>query len=132
MAVAAGSDIKGFEDLNGKSVAVKTASMSATYAESLADQYGFTVTYFEDSPTMYQAVAVSYTHLDVYKRQIVYVDEMIDDETMAKIGPLFEHHECFPRRVNTEFVKVLDRERVQMRVWERGTGETLALSLIHI
>ena len=56
MAVAAGSDIKGFEDLNGKSVAVKTASMSATYAESLADQYGFTVTYFEDSPTMYQAV----------------------------------------------------------------------------
>lgn len=57
---------------------------------------------------------------------IVYVDEMIDDETMAKIGPLFEHHERFPRRVNTEFVKVLDRERVQMRVWERGTGETLA------
>lgn len=57
---------------------------------------------------------------------VVYVDEMIDDETMAKIGPLFEHHERFPRRVNTEFVKVLGRERVQMRVWERGTGETLA------
>ena len=57
---------------------------------------------------------------------IVYVDEMIDDETMAKIGPLFEHHERFPRRVNTEFVKVLGRDRVQMRVWERGTGETLA------
>lgn len=57
---------------------------------------------------------------------VVYMDEMIDDETMAKIGPLFEHHERFPRRVNTEFVKVLSRERVQMRVWERGTGETLA------
>ena len=57
---------------------------------------------------------------------VVYVDEMINDETMAKIGPLFEHHERFPRRVNTEFVKVLSRERVQMRVWERGTGETLA------
>ncbi len=57
---------------------------------------------------------------------VVYVDEMINDETMAKIGPLFEHHERFPRRVNTEFVKVLGRERVQMRVWERGTGETLA------
>ena len=57
---------------------------------------------------------------------VVYVDEMIDDETMAKIGPLFEHHERFPRRVNTEFVKVLGRDRVQMRVWERGTGETLA------
>ncbi|MCR5777346.1 MAG: transporter substrate-binding domain-containing protein [Lachnospiraceae bacterium] len=56
MAVEASSDIKGFEDLKGKSVAVKTGSMSASYAESLAGEYGFTVTYFEDSPTMYQAV----------------------------------------------------------------------------
>ncbi|MCR4787312.1 MAG: transporter substrate-binding domain-containing protein [Lachnospiraceae bacterium] len=56
MAVEASSDIDGFDDLDGQSVAVKTGSMSATYAESLADQYGFTVTYFEDSPTMYQAV----------------------------------------------------------------------------
>lgn len=56
MAVAADSDIKGFEDLSGASVAVKTGSMSATYAEELAKQYGFTVTYFEDSPTVYQAV----------------------------------------------------------------------------
>lgn len=56
LAVAADSDIKGFEDLNGKAVAVKTGTMSADYAESLKDKYGFTVTYFEDSPTMYQAV----------------------------------------------------------------------------
>ena len=56
MAVEASSDIKGFEDLKGKSAAVKTGTMSAAYAESLAGEYGFTVTYFEDSPTMYQAV----------------------------------------------------------------------------
>lgn len=56
MAVAEASDITGFGDLSGKSVAVKTGSMSATYAESLVDEYGFTITYFEDSPTMYQAV----------------------------------------------------------------------------
>lgn len=56
MAVEASSDIAGFEDLSGKSVAVKTGTMSATYAESLSGEYGFTVTYFEDSPTMYQAV----------------------------------------------------------------------------
>lgn len=56
MAVEASSSIAGFEDLGGKSVAVKTGSMSAVYAESLADQYDFTVTYFEDSPTMYRAV----------------------------------------------------------------------------
>ncbi|MBQ1172674.1 MAG: transporter substrate-binding domain-containing protein [Lachnospiraceae bacterium] len=56
MAVAESSDITGFDGLSGKSVAVKTGSMSATYAESLVDEYGFTITYFEDSPTMYQAV----------------------------------------------------------------------------
>lgn len=57
---------------------------------------------------------------------VIFMDEMIDDETMVKIGPLFEHHERFPRRTNTEFVKVLSKDRVQMRVWERGTGETMA------
>lgn len=56
MAVEASSDITGFDGLAGKSVAVKTGTMSASYAESLAGDYGFTVTYFEDSPTMYQAV----------------------------------------------------------------------------
>ena len=56
MAVEASSDITGFDDLNGKSAAVKTGTMSASYAEELSKEYGFTVTYFEDSPTMYQAV----------------------------------------------------------------------------
>ena len=56
MAVAESSDITGFADLSGKSVAVKTGTMSAAYAESLKDEYCFTITYFEDSPTMYQAV----------------------------------------------------------------------------
>ncbi len=45
---------------------------------------------------------------------------------LEKIGPLFENHALFPKRVNTEFVKILDRDTVEMRVWERGTGETLA------
>ena len=56
MTVAEDSDITGFEDLSGKTVAVKTGTQGAAYAESLKDQYGFEITYFEDSPTMYQAV----------------------------------------------------------------------------
>lgn len=56
MTVAADSDITGFEDLKGKDVAVKTGTQGASYAESLKDQYGFNLVYFEDSPTMYQAV----------------------------------------------------------------------------
>lgn len=45
---------------------------------------------------------------------------------LEEIGPSFENHERFPKRTNTEFVEVLDRQHVFMRVWERGTGETLA------
>ena len=56
MTVAADSDITGFGDLKGKDVAVKTGTQGATYAESLKDEYGFNLVYFEDSPTMYQAV----------------------------------------------------------------------------
>ena len=56
MTVAADSDITGFDGLKGKDVAVKTGTQGASYAESLKDQYGFNIVYFEDSPTMYQAV----------------------------------------------------------------------------
>jgi len=48
------------------------------------------------------------------------------DLPIDSLGPAFEHHPLFPRRVNTEFIQVLNRERVRMRVWERGSGETLA------
>lgn len=54
--VAEGSDIKSFEGLKGKNVAVKNGTAGADFANSLKDQYGFTVTVFEDSPTMYQDV----------------------------------------------------------------------------
>ena len=56
MTVAEGSDIKGFADLKGTTVGVKTGTQGASYAESLKDEYGFAITYYEDSPTMYQAV----------------------------------------------------------------------------
>lgn len=45
---------------------------------------------------------------------------------LDKIGPNFECHELFPKRINTEFVQILNRSTVNMRVWERGSGETLA------
>ena len=62
---------------------------------------------------------------------VVFVDndtELMDLKKfqIEKIGPYFENHERFPERTNTEFVKIIDRNHVEMRVWERGTGETLA------
>ncbi len=56
MAVAPDSTIASFENLRGKTVAVKNGTEGKTYAESLKDQYGFEITILEDSPTMYQAV----------------------------------------------------------------------------
>jgi len=56
---------------------------------------------------------------------VVFCDE-IDNLNLAEIGPLFENNELFPERVNTEFVKVIDKNTIKMRVWERGSGETLA------
>lgn len=56
---------------------------------------------------------------------IVYMEDVKGLE-IEKVGPYFENHPCFPDRVNTEFVKVLDEHTVEMRVWERGSGETLA------
>lgn len=56
---------------------------------------------------------------------IIYVDDpyVLDLET---VGPIFERHPIFPARVNAEFVQVIDRETLRMRVWERGSGETMA------
>ena len=56
---------------------------------------------------------------------IIYMGD-IENLDIEKIGPKFEHHEMFPEQVNTEFVKVIDESTVAMRVWERGSGETLA------
>lgn len=56
---------------------------------------------------------------------VVYVDD-VDGFDLEHIGPQFENHVRFPDRVNTEFIRVIDRKTIQMRVWERGSGETWA------
>ena len=56
---------------------------------------------------------------------VTYVDD-VDSLELEKIGPSFENHPLFPERVNTEFIKILDESTMQMRVWERGNGETRA------
>ena len=56
---------------------------------------------------------------------VIYVDD-VKNLDLEKIGPKFENHERFPKRINTEFVHCIDRNTVEMRVWERGSGETLA------
>jgi len=62
---------------------------------------------------------------------VVFIDDVIAQADIKNfdikaVGPYFENHPRFPERTNTEFVRIVDRNNVQMRVWERGTGETLA------
>ena len=56
---------------------------------------------------------------------VVFCDE-IENLALESIGPLFENHPSFPERINTEFVRIIDGQHIEMRVWERGSGETLA------
>ncbi len=71
--------------------------------------------------TVYQMTCVSMGN----PHAVVFVDA-VDKFPLETVGPLFEHHVMFPNRVNAEFIEVLNRKEVNMRVWERGTGETLA------
>lgn len=57
---------------------------------------------------------------------ITFIDEDVRSFPLETIGSLFEKHELFPEGVNTEFVNIIDKEHLRMRVWERGSGETLA------
>ena len=69
---------------------------------------------------------LEFTGIDVGNPHAVYYVENVDGLDLEKIGPAFEMHERFPDRVNSEFIRVIDRKHLQMRVWERGSGETWA------
>lgn len=64
-------------------------------------------------------VSMGNPHAVVFMPDIEHLD-------LPRIGPHFEHHSLFPDRINTEFVQVIDRKTLRMRVWERGAGETMA------
>ena len=57
---------------------------------------------------------------------VIFMDEDVETLDLPAIGPSFENHEMFPEHINTEFIRVIDDHTLQMRVWERGSGETWA------
>ena len=57
---------------------------------------------------------------------VAFVDQDVDEVSLHEIGPLVEHHPMFPRRINFEIVNVVDSTRLKARVWERGSGLTMA------
>ncbi len=57
---------------------------------------------------------------------VTFLEKDVRELKLEEIGPDFENHPSFPERINTEFVNVIDKKNLLMRVWERGSGETLA------
>ena len=112
---------------NGKAVQIKV-NMGEPILEakqvpvvSDSEQVIDELIYISETDESYKMTCVSMGN----PHAVVFMDDVTNLE-IEKIGPYFENHCRFPNRTNTEFVKVLDRNNVQMRVWERGTGETLA------
>ena len=79
-----------------------------------------------DQPLTVEGKVWKVTCISVGNPHCVTVVEDVDSLKLEAIGPAFEHHANFPERINTEFVQVVDATHLKMRVWERGSGETLA------
>ncbi len=77
-------------------------------------------------PVDYNGETYNITCVSMGNPHAVIFTDLVDALDLEKIGPDFETHKIFPERVNTEFIKVIDDHTLKMRVWERGSGETLA------
>jgi diaminopimelate epimerase len=71
--------------------------------------------------TTYRITALSTSN----PHAVIFVDD-VDKAPVAEVGPRMERHPAFPNRTNVEFVQIVDRNTIRMRIWERGCGETLA------
>ncbi len=79
-----------------------------------------------DAPLTVDGKEYRVTCLSIGNGHCVVFTDNIDEIDLSKVGPAFEYAPCFPERVNTEFVRVVNKNTLRMRVWERGSGETLA------
>ena len=109
------------EIVESVSVNMGEPTLAAEKVPVISSDREFINSAFEVSGMEYRGTAVSMGNPHV----VIFIKE-IDNLDLEKIGPLFERNKIFPERVNTEFVEIIDRNTIKMRVWERGSGETLA------
>ena len=127
MSVETGSGVKSLRlflrDGLVSSVEVDMGRASLKPAEIPAVFDGETVV---DAPVVIGGRSWRVTCVNVGNPHCVVFCDKIDGLDLESIGPQFEHAAMFPERVNTEFVRVVNRHTLRMRVWERGSGETLS------
>lgn len=109
----------------------KVEKVRVDMGEAVLDTRKIPVTYPEDTiigqplevkGKIYNATCISTGN----PHCVIFCDNDIKKMDIEKLGPSFERHPLFPKRINTEFVNILDRSHIAMRVYERGSGETLA------
>lgn len=122
-------DEAAFKDAGANEAAAAEAASDGEGQEGTADISGRQYRAVVSRPlvvneTEYKVTCVSMGN----PHAVVYLDNSADIKSfeLEKIGPYFEKHPAFPEQVNTEFIQVTDRKNLNMRVWERGSGETLA------
>ena len=98
--------------------AILSAADSAHFQTTLPEMVNY--------PVEIDGKAVEITFVSMGNPHAVIFMEDIDSLEIEKMGPKIEHHPLFPERTNTEFIEITDRAHLRMRVWERGSGETLA------
>ena len=64
--------------------------------------------------------------LNIGNPHVVFIGDSVDSVDLLTLGPKIENHDYFPNKTNVEFIKVIDSNTIEMRVWERGAGITLA------
>lgn len=82
---------------------------------------------FKSEPVTINGMEFKVTCVSMGNPHAVSYVESVDDFPLEQIGSKMETHELFPKRINAEFVEVVDRTTLKMRVWERGAGETLGM-----
>lgn len=110
---------------NGKVTLVKV-NMGAPILEASKIPVIFDKEQVINEPVIVQGKEYRFTCVSMGNPHAVTFVEDTASLPLQEMGPYFEHHEMFPERVNTEFVQLINKNEVNMRVWERGSGETLA------
>lgn len=112
--------------VNEAEVAMGEPVFRCTEIPMISDHYifvdqGLVLKDTDEEKIVYNGTAISMGN----PHYVTFVDD-VDSLDLTKLGPQFEHHKLFPEGINTEFVQVLDKNTVKFRVWERGSGETMA------
>jgi len=106
-------------DMGGATIIPEQIPVAPEYFEDYGDGVGAEI---EVLGQKYKVTPVSMGN----PHSVAFISQNVETFELMKIGPEFENHRAFPEKVNAEFVNIIDRTHIKVRVWERGSGETCA------